>query len=282
MKFLKQNSQVDEGNSFLDIILCLCVILILALAVSSIKKEDKESTQSVQTNRFSGRGGQPKFKMVLHYDPNDIGFVIKVGKLTILYEDFRRIISHINRQESDGNPSFLFSASLTDGYVDAKTEDVCSDLGISLEDGEKARREDPNWWIVNLHKKRFSKLESECVEFKLKYTADHVGNWDGEKIAKKSYSSYDERRKKGKPFIWFTVDSTSKRIVFGPSNNQTKCKPEEFVGLISNISGNDGFYLEYRDSKTLKYDENVEIPQWVLEGVINPLGYGSYAAIDGV
>jgi len=300
MKFNRLESQPDPHVSLLDIVFCLCVVLCFALTVSSFKKnlsKEKENAAKevvkevrkeivkevvknngkVFENRFSGRGGQPKLYIVLNYDPENVGFTVSIGKLEFTYADFRKLICNIDRQESDGNPSFLFSAKLTDGYKKADPKDIYMDLNeeISMLSVSDQRSEDPNWWIVNLFKKKNQKLENDCRKFKLEYTSSSLGNWDSDRIEPKEVTPYDERREKGQPFIWFTVDEEKRRIVLGPKNDQVLLKPNEFVELITSIEGNDGLYLEYRDPETLRYNVNTKIPEWVMIDVIKQLGYGA-------
>jgi len=307
MKFTQSNSQLDPNSSFLDIIFCLCVMLCFALAVSSFAKQEAEESKEqevkkpeeskkseessekqfdgkVQANRFSGRGGQPRLNIVLDYDKNDFGFAIKVGGLELQYKDFRKIICNIDRKESDGQPAFLFSISLSDGYKKATFNDIYYDLDekISLADIEKAKESNSNWWIVNLYKMHHNALEKYCREFKLKNTSSVLGNWDSDSIESKKYTAYEERRRKGKPFVWFTVDNEAKRVVMGPKDDPVHLKPAEFVTFISSIEGNDGFYLEYRDPNTLKYKKDMAIPDWVLKEIIEPLGYDACVDKKGV
>jgi len=297
MKFVHSESQPDPSKSFLDVIFCLCVMLCFALAVNSFVpkksqtnetknqlKKEKKINSKVQVNRFSGRGGQPRLKIVFDYDKDDVGFVVRVGGLKLIYQDFRKIICNIDRKESDGQPSFMFSVKLSDRYKNVKFEEIYFNLNkkICVDTIKKFKEKDSNWWIVNLYKMRYNDLEKCCRKFKFKNTSEYLGNWDSDSIKSKNYTAYEERKKKGKPFIWFTVNNKSKRVVLGPKEDCVVLKPVDFVTFISSIEGNDGFYLEYRDPNTLEYKVNTVIPDWVLKEIIEPLGYDACTEKRGV
>lgn len=282
MKFNRSESEPDPQSSFLDIIFCLCVMLCFALANSTFKKGEDTKNGTIHENRFVGRGGQPKLKIVLDYD-DDIGFSIRVGEMQFLYSDFRKILCNIERRESDGKPSFLFSAKLTDGYRNVDPKKIYFDLDEKVEMSiiQKIKQQDSNWWIVNVYKKKYHELEMSCRKSKLEFTSKNLGNWDMDQIESKEVTSYQERRNKGKPFIWFTIDMKKKRVVMGPKDSPIFMKPSEFVQFVSSIEGNDGLYIEYRDPNTWKYDSKTKIPNWVIEEIIKPLGYSIRAGQNG-
>jgi len=236
---------------------------------------EEQFNGKVQFNRFSGRGGQPKLKIKLHY--GESGLVVLIGDLEFSYKDFRKIICNIDRKESDGSPSFLFSTVFSNGYVEATVDMVYDSLDKKIDKDtiRKAKNADKDWWIVNLYRMRYNDLEKKCRKFKLKNTSLCLGNWDLDSIAPKEYSSYESRKKKGKPFIWFTVDNEEKNVIMGPKEDPVFVSPTDFITLISNIEGYDGFYLEYRDRDSLRYEKNLKVPDWVLKEIINPLGYGA-------
>ena len=311
MKFNRESSHQDSNNSFLDVIFCVCVTLCLALVAKSSfiskKKSDIQRESLIETVkveelteievvgeeveelieievveqinknirfvRFSESGGQPKLKTRLHYGLN--GLTVLIGNLELPYVDFRKIICNIDRKESDGQPYFLFSTMLSNGYVEATVYDVYDGLDekISIDIIKKEKEKDSIWWIVNLYKMRYSNLEKRCRKFKLDNTSLYLGNWDFDRIVSKNYSSYESRKDKGKPFIWFSVDNEEEAIIMGPKEDPVVISPVDFLIFMSNIEEIGGLYLECRNCDSLKLKKDLEVPSWFVNKVMNPLGY---------
>jgi hypothetical protein len=296
MNLKNSASQPDPHVSFLDVIFCLCVFLCVLLSISMslknhqenfsnsieaeeiIEVEEAESGRDSQTARFRGRGGQPKLFVVVDY--LESGLVFQIAGHSFNWFDFRRIVCNLDRKESGENPALLFSFRFEERYLNASFSNIQKELGgvVTVLEIESEKRRDRFHYIFNLYKLANGFLEDHYREFKKKNTTEHLGNWDMERIENKRITVYEERRFLGNPYLWFTVDHENKKVLIGPLNDPLSLDPEVFVDVVSSVKGGDGFYIEYRDPKTLRYNPKEEIPEWVMKEVIDPLGFSMMAS----
>jgi hypothetical protein len=309
MKLMKSASQADDPHvSFLDVIFCLCVFLVVLLSImmtlknhksinssakaAEVTKQDEEQSieeliknhivkdnskkeQSKPSARFFGRGGQPK--LIINVDfYKDIGLMFEIGGYDFTWYDFRRMICNFDRKEEGGVPAFVFSMNLSRDYTKVTNEEVKNVFksdSITIDEIQSEKEKNRLYYIFNLYKKYNQDLEKSCNEFKLEYTTKTLGNWDTDRVGEKKLTKFEERRSKGNPYLWFTVDNVNEKILLGPKDDALSLSPEVFVSIIGSIKGSDGFCIEYRNPKTLKYDSTEEVPEWVIKKVIEPLGF---------
>jgi hypothetical protein len=68
-------------------------------------------------------------------------------------------------------------------------------------------------------------------------------------------------------------------VILGPINDPLKLSAEEFVNLIGSVKGGDGFYVEYRNLQTLKYNPLEKTPDWVEKNIIDASGFGVFSGV---
>lgn len=277
MKFNRFDAQPDPHVSMLDIIFCLCVVFCFALVVFIQAKHEVEKNKesTVNHNRFCGGGGQSTLPVLLKFDKT-LGLLVDIDGVELSYVEFRKMLANFDRKEEDDQPSLLISADLDQSYIDADIDDIFNVLNkdVDKDSIQKEKENGGGWYLVNLYKKKHVELEKSCVQFKKKYTTDVLGNWDSMQIKSKEKTGFSERKKKGSPFVWFTVRGD--KIVMGPVGDPVELTAEEFSSVIGSIKGGDGFYIEYRDFKTLHYNVEADMPSWVLDKVFDPMGFIQY------
>jgi len=251
----------------------------LQLAESKKKVEEKivEAVEIKNTNRYRGRGGQPSIPITVSFDSQ---FLFKIGKKTYSWKEFRKLICNINRQESSKNPSLIFSMTF-DPSFDALSIDKLNKYfegRVSRYEIKKAIESNSRFQIISLLKKEDKEFETSCRKFKLQFTSSDLGNWDVDMIGSRDFTEYSQRRSLDNPYLWFSVDE-NRNVILGPSDNHLKLSVEEFIDLIGSIEGGDGFYIEYRDLSTLKYNESQKTPDWVEDKIMDPAGFGNVSEL---
>lgn len=305
MKLQNSHLQADPHVSFLDVIFCLCVFLVLVLSISMMAQKEHKNIQiqndkkvkssvvkkiieeepikvvqeeikkkNINATRFRGRGGQPFMSLKVGYNKEN-GMTINIAGHDFDWFQFRKLICNLDRRESGKQPALIFKITYDKSYMNVADEDIVSSFNdcISLKEVQEMKKKDSYNYLVNIYKKAYCNFEKKFRDFKIKYTTEYLGNWDVEEVGNRSMTDYNDRKELGNPYIWFTVDNKMKKIILGPIDNPLKVDPKDFVDLIASVQGGDGFYIEYRSPKTLKYDQNEEIPEWVVDNVIEPLGF---------
>jgi hypothetical protein len=244
------------------------------------KKVEIESVKTVEvknTNRYRGRGGQPSIPISVYFDNE---FFFKIGKKAYSWKDFRKLICNINRQEASKNPSLIFSMTFDPSFDNLSLESLNSYFKgkVSKYEIKKAIESNSRFQIISLLKKEDKEFEMSCRKFKLQFTSSDLGNWDIDMIGRRDFTEYSQRRSLDNPYLWFSVDK-NRNVILGPSENHLKLSVEEFIDLIGSIEGGDGFYIEYRDQSTLKYNESQKTPDWVVKNIMDPAGFGNIAEI---
>ena len=169
------------------------------LAQSNKIKENKE-IEVKSTNRYKGRGGQPSIAIGVFFDN---GFLFKIGKRAYSWEDFRKLICNINRQESLGDPSLLFSLTFDSSFDNISTEQLQRYFknNVSRYEIKKAIESNSRFQIISLLKKADEKFEKSCRGFKIKFTTSEIGNWDGDIVGSRDWTGYNQRKSLDNPYL---------------------------------------------------------------------------------
>lgn len=314
MKLKNITSQSDPHVSFLDISLCLLVVFVLLFAVAlmqakknfddekkqainsvskKIQKEKDDLIKKIQeqkqkishvkeelklsklSNRYRGRGGQAHIPIEVYFDDD---FYFKIGSYSYSWRQFRKMICNLDRKEENGKSSLIFHMKYQKSYKELAFDEFFAYFKdkVSVDSITKTFAKENFFDVFCLLKKTDIDFEMSCRKFKIKNTTSYVGNWDGDKIEEREWIKYEERKEFGNPFLWFTVDNENKSIILGPQENPLVLSSKEFVDLIGSVKGGDGFYVEYRDPKTLKYNPLNPIPDWVKREVFDVAGFSSF------
>jgi len=281
-------SQPDPHVSFLDVIFCLVVFLFVLLMISmsaqkssdqqvkvaKAKAQEESKQKPIQSTRFRGRGGQPIMKITFSYK-KDLGLMANIAGHDFTWFEFRQMVCNFDRREGGSQPALIFSALCDKSYSNVSIDDLEKEFSglLTRNQIEAAKVKNANYYIMNLYKKAHTDFEKECRNFKKKNTTKYLGNWDNKEIGIRKYTSYGVRKSLGSPYLWFTIDRDKEMIVLGSTKNPLLIDPDTFIDVVSSIRGGDGFYIEYRSPETLKYNSNDKIPDWVVNKVIEPLGF---------
>ena len=302
MRLQSSPFQSDPHVSFLDVIFCLCVFLCCLLSIMLTVKDKTASelkvkkvvvekivfqerkieqpiVENIHSTRFRGRGGQPTLDIrVVYFD--DVGLCFEISGYQYTWFGFRKLLCNMDRREASEQPAMVFRVSYDFSYRNVSVDTLMSHLDgyTTPEEIVKMKKIDSNNYILNLYKKAHKCREEEYRDFKIKYTTKDLGNWDTQEVGNRKYTDYSERKNLGDPYLWFTVDNKNKKVLMGPLNNPLRMSPEQFVDLIGSIRGGDGFYIEYRSPETLKYNSDEKIPAWVVDEIIEPLGFSMMAS----
>jgi hypothetical protein len=278
-KIVLKSEEIQENNKKIASLEKMIKSYQSQLAKSKKKVEEKivKTIEAKNTNRYRGRGGQPSIPISVSFDNR---FLFKIGERVYSWKEFRKLICNIDRQESSKNPSLIFSMTFDPSFDNLSLEALNEyfDGRVSKYEIKKAIESNSRFQIISLLKKEDKEFEMSCRKFKLQFTSSDLGNWDVDMIGSRDFTEYSQRRSLDNPYLWFSVDK-NRNVILGPSENHLKLSVEEFIDLIGSIEGGDGFYIEYRDQKTLKYNESQKTPDWVVKNIMDPAGFGNISEI---
>jgi hypothetical protein len=193
--------------------------------------------------------------------------------LKFSFDELCKLTSCIDRREETGHPVFIYELKNTNELknTDKRTLLTALSLPVTTDNLESINVEDP-FFIINMLKKN-NKTYEKCKNFKLEHTTKTVGNWESDVTESRCFTEYSERKHFGHPFLWFYVDEKTQEVLFGPQDEPLRIKPQQFVYLMDKITGNDGFYIEYRDIDDLKKKNGIHPPEWVMKEIITASGF---------
>lgn len=223
-------------------------------------------------NRFLGRGGQPHLEIQLQHHKQK-GFYWTLNKsIELSYLDFKKLHANIDRRESNQDATLLYKISLGHSITKNMSRPELENM-IQNKIPSKPKTIDLLKLIYQHLDQKYLQEIDLCHLHRMKFTTATVGNFGQHQYQPIALSSFKDRKDKGAPYLWFTINPIEKKILLGPLARPLTLNPEVFVNILGAIKGSDGFYLEYRSPDDLQGEQASSPPLWVVKDVLEPSGY---------